>query len=86
MTVVDAFVQYYAVFTRDQDYLEANLAGLATPVTVVWDSENLYIKQEMGTVFAARIGTAWKLLLGVGHYPHLLAPAQAIAGIRATMG
>jgi hypothetical protein len=36
MTSVDAFYHYYSNFTRDQDYFEANLAKLRTPVTVVW--------------------------------------------------
>ncbi|HVI89197.1 MAG TPA: alpha/beta fold hydrolase, partial [Dongiaceae bacterium] len=60
MTVVDAFYHYYAHFTRDQEYFEANLAKLATPVTVIWGSEDLYIKKDMGIELAARIGAEFK--------------------------
>ena len=56
MTSVDTFYHYYSHFTRDQEYLESNLAKLATAATVVWDSEDLYIKKEMGIEFADRIG------------------------------
>ena len=85
MTVIDAFYHYYAHFTRDQEYFEANVARLAMPVSVIWGSEDLYIRKEMGIELAARIGTDIKLLPGIGHFPHLQAPDQTIAEIRATM-
>jgi len=85
MTVIDAFYHYYAHFTRDQEYFEAKLAKLATPVTVIWGSEDLYIKKEMGIELAAEIGTEAKLLPGIGHFPHLQAPDRTIAEIRAAM-
>jgi pimeloyl-ACP methyl ester carboxylesterase len=84
MTSVDAFYHYYSHFTRDQEYFESNLAKLATPVTVVWGSEDLYIKKEMGIELADRIQAGLKLLPGIGHYPHLQAPSQAIDEIRAS--
>jgi pimeloyl-ACP methyl ester carboxylesterase len=84
MTSVDAFYHYYSHFTRDQDFFESNLAKLATPVTVVWGSEDLYIKKEMGIELADRIQAELKLLPGIGHYPHLQAPSQAIDEIRAS--
>jgi pimeloyl-ACP methyl ester carboxylesterase len=82
MTSVDAFYHYYSQFTRDQDYFEANLARLRTPATVVWGSEDLYIKKEMGIELAHRIQADLKLLPDIGHYPHLQAPSQTIAEIR----
>lgn len=82
MTSVDAFYHYYSQFTRDQDYFEANLARLRTPATVVWGSEDLYIKKEMGIKLAHRIQADLKLLPDIGHYPHLQAPSQTIAEIR----
>ena len=84
MTSVDAFYHYYSHFTRDQEYFESNLAKLATPVTVVWGSEDLYIKKEMGIELADRIQASLKLLSGIGHYPHLQSPSQAIDEIRAS--
>jgi pimeloyl-ACP methyl ester carboxylesterase len=78
MTSVDAFYHYYCHFTRDQEYFESNLAKLATPVTVIWGSEDLYIKKEMGIELADRIQAPFKLRSGIGHYPHLQAPSQAI--------
>jgi len=84
MTSVDAFYHYYSHFTRDQEYFESNLAKLATTVTVVWGSEDLYIKKEMGMELADRIQASLKLLSGIGHYPHLQAPSQAIDEIRAS--
>ena len=86
MTLVDAFYHYYSHFTRDQDYFEANLATLQTPVYVVWGSEDLYIKKDMGIEFADRIHTKITLLPGIGHYPHLQAPQQTIDEIRAVRG
>ena len=84
MTSVDAFYHYYSHFTRDQEYFESNLMRLSTPVTVVWGSEDIYIKKEMGIEFAERIQASLKLLSGIGHYPHLQAPSQAIGEIRAS--
>jgi len=84
LTPVDAFYHYYAHFTRDQDYFEANLAKLATPVTVVWGSEDIYIKKEMGIELAERTQASLRLLPGIGHFPHLQAPNQAIEEIRAS--
>lgn len=84
MTAVDAFYHYYSHFTRDQEYFESNLAKLTTPVTVVWGSEDLYIKKEMGIELADRIHASLKLLSGIGHYPHLQAPSQVIDEIRAS--
>ncbi|MBA4099227.1 MAG: alpha/beta hydrolase [Rhodospirillum sp.] len=84
LTPVDAFYHYYSHFTRDQEYFESNLAKLATPVTVVWGSEDFYIKKEMGIELADRIQARLKLLPGIGHFPHLQAPSQAIEEIRAS--
>jgi pimeloyl-ACP methyl ester carboxylesterase len=84
MTSVDAFYHYYSNFTRDQDYFEANLAKLATPVTVIWGSEDLYIKKEMGIELAVRIEADLELLPGIGHYPHLQDPNLTIEEIRAS--
>jgi pimeloyl-ACP methyl ester carboxylesterase len=84
MTSVDAFYNYYSHFSQDQEYFEANLAKLATPVTVVWGSEDLYIKKEMGIELADRIQAELKLLPGVGHYPHLQAQNRTIEEIRAS--
>ena len=50
--------------------------------TVVWGIEDLYIKKEMGSELADRIQATLKLLPGIGHYPHLQAPSQAIDEIR----
>jgi pimeloyl-ACP methyl ester carboxylesterase len=84
MTSVDAFYHYYSHFTRDQEHFESNVATLSTPVTVVWGSEDLYIKKEMGIELADRIQARLKLLSGIGHYPHLQAPSQAIDEVRAS--
>jgi pimeloyl-ACP methyl ester carboxylesterase len=82
MTSVDACYHYYSHFTQDQDYFEANLAKLKTPVRVVWGSEDIYVKKEMGIEFAARIHAEITLLPGIGHYPHLQAPERTIDEIR----
>lgn len=84
ITSADAFYHYYSHFTRDQDYLEANLARLKTPVKVVWGAEDLYIKKEMGVEFAERAHAELTLLPGIGHYPHLQNPKLAIEEIRAS--
>jgi len=82
MTSADAFYHYYSHFTRDQDYFEANLARLKTPVKVVWGEKDLYIRKEMGVEFATRIKADLTVLPGIGHYPHLQDPQQAVAEIR----
>jgi pimeloyl-ACP methyl ester carboxylesterase len=84
MTSVDAFYHYYSHFTRDQEFFESNLGKLRTPVTVVWGSEDLYIISEMGIELADRVRASLKLLPGIGHYPHLQAPSQAIGEVRAS--
>lgn len=86
MTVVDAFYHYYSQFTRDQDYLEANVAKLKTPVRVVWGSDDVYIKKDMGIEFADRIHAEITLFPGIGHYPHLQAPQQTMDEIRSECG
>lgn len=85
MTSADAFYHYYASFTRDQAYFEANLSRLSTPVKVVWGAQDLYIKKEMGDEFAKKIRAEITLLPGVGHYPHLQVPQQTVEEIRASV-
>jgi pimeloyl-ACP methyl ester carboxylesterase len=79
----DAFYHYYSHFTRDQQYFEANLARLKTPVQVVWGEKDIYIDKKMGEEFADRSGKPFVLLPKLGHYPHLQAPQQASREIRA---
>lgn len=86
ITSADAFYHYYSHFTRDQNYLEANVERLKAPVKVVWGADDLYIKKEMGVEFAQRAGLEISLLPGIGHYPHLQTPQQAIDEIRASFG
>lgn len=83
LTSADAFALYYAQFTRDQNFLEANIARLRTPVRVVWGSKDVYINPEMGVEFAHRVNAPFSLLPGIGHYPHLQNPRQAADEIRA---
>lgn len=83
MSSADAFAHYYSHFTRDQNDFEANLVRLRTPVKVVWGERDLYINPEMGAEFARRTGAKLTLLPGIGHYPHLQAPARTIDEIRA---
>ena len=85
-TPADAFSHYYAGFTRDQDYLERNIAHLTTPVRIVWGEKDLYIAKQMGAEFAARIGVELKLLPGIGHYPHLQDPQRVADEVRAAFG
>jgi pimeloyl-ACP methyl ester carboxylesterase len=85
LTSADAFYHYYSYFTRDEDYLEANLTRLMTPVKVVWGADDIYIKKEMGIELAHRLRAELSILAGVGHYPHLQAPRQTIEEIRAAM-
>lgn len=84
LTSADAFFHYYSNFTRDQDFLEANLTRLRTPVKVVWGADDFYIKKEMGIEFAEKAGAPLTLLPGVGHYAHLQAPGLVIEEIRAS--
>ncbi|WP_342116544.1 alpha/beta fold hydrolase [Pseudoduganella sp. OTU4001] len=81
----DAFYHYYSHFTRDQQYLEANLARLTAPVTVVWGERDIYIDKKMGEEFSASSGKPLTILPKLGHYPHLQAPQQTIAEIRAAI-
>lgn len=83
MSTGDAFYHYYAHFTRDQRYLEANLAKLKTPVHTVWGEKDIYIDKKMGEEFAAKSGKPITGLPGLGHYPHLQAPLQTSREIRA---
>jgi pimeloyl-ACP methyl ester carboxylesterase len=81
----DAFYHYYAHFTRDQQYFEANLARLKTPVQIVWGEKDLYIDKKMGEEFAAKSGKPFTVLPNLGHYPHLQAPRQTSREIRAAL-
>jgi pimeloyl-ACP methyl ester carboxylesterase len=83
MSSADAFYHYYASFSRDQAYFEANLSRLRTPVKVVWGGDDLYINKAMGAEFAARTGADFTVLAGVGHYPHLQVPKRTVEEIRA---
>lgn len=83
MSTGDAFYHYYTHFTRDQQYLEANLGRLAVPVKVVWGEKDIYIDKKMGEEFAARAGKPLAILPKVGHYPHLQEPQHAVNEIRA---
>jgi pimeloyl-ACP methyl ester carboxylesterase len=85
ITTADAFANYYAQFTRDQDYFESNLDRLKTAVKVVWGEKDLYIKKEMGFEFAERVNAEFTLLPGIGHYPHLQNPQQTIDEVRAAL-
>lgn len=84
MTSADAFYHYYSHFTRDQQYFEANLARLKTPVKVVWGEQDLYIRKDMGIEFADKANLQITVLPGIGHYPHLQDPERTIAEIRAS--
>ncbi|OCP03036.1 MULTISPECIES: alpha/beta hydrolase [unclassified Ensifer] len=83
MTTADAFASYYAHFTRDEDYLEANLFKLKTPIKVIWGERDIYIKSEMGREFADRTHAEFDVLTGIGHFPHLQDPARTIDEVRA---
>jgi pimeloyl-ACP methyl ester carboxylesterase len=85
LTSGDAFFQYYSHFTRDENYLEANLARLTTPVKVVWGEKDIYITKEMGIEFAAKAKADFTLLSGIGHYAHLQNPSRVAAEIRAAL-
>ncbi|WP_426164620.1 alpha/beta fold hydrolase [Pseudoduganella sp. R-34] len=83
MSTGDAFYHYYLHFTRDQQYFEANLGRLKTPLQVVWGEKDIYIDKKMGEEFAAKSGKPFTVLPRLGHYPHLQAPQQAGREIRA---
>lgn len=85
LTSADAFYHYYSHFTRDQDYFEANLERLKTPVKIVWGDADLYIRKEMGVELATRLKVEFTALPGVGHYPHLQSPEKTVAEIRASL-
>ncbi|QGW65384.1 alpha/beta fold hydrolase [Lysobacter soli] len=84
VTTVDAFAHYYAHFTRDQQYFEANVAKLQTPVRVVWGERDLYIRPDMGLEFAAKARLQIDVLPGIGHFPHLQDPARTALEVRAS--
>lgn len=86
LSSADAFYHYYSHFTRDQDYFEASLAGLLTPVRVIWGERDLYIRPEMGAELAQRTGAGLTILPDVGHYPHLQDPQRVIEEIRLAAG
>jgi pimeloyl-ACP methyl ester carboxylesterase len=83
LTSADAFYHYYSYFTRDQNYFEANLSRLKTPVTVVWGEKDFYINKEMGVEFASKTKLELIVLPGIGHYPHLQNPKRTINEIHA---
>ncbi|MBD9570782.1 alpha/beta hydrolase [Ensifer sp. ENS08] len=82
VTSADAFALYYSHFTRDEDYLEANIQRLKTPVKIIWGERDIYIKPEMGKEFAELTGAEFELLTGIGHFPHLQDPARTIEEVR----
>ncbi|KVL04583.1 alpha/beta fold hydrolase [Burkholderia territorii] len=86
LTAADAFYHYYACFTRDQDYFEANMAKMQVPVKVVWGANDIYIKKEMGIEYADRNGVNISILPELGHFPHLQAPARTANEVRASFG
>ncbi|WDZ81298.1 alpha/beta hydrolase (plasmid) [Ensifer adhaerens] len=83
LTSVDAFASYYSHFTRDQEYLEANITKLKIPVKVIWGEKDVYISSEMGREFADRTNSEFHILTGVGHFPHLQDPKRIIEEVRA---
>ncbi|HYI28286.1 MAG TPA: alpha/beta hydrolase [Bradyrhizobium sp.] len=83
LTSGDAFYHYYSHFTRDENYLEANISRLGTPVKVVWGEKDIYINKEMGLELAAKAKADFTLLAGIGHYAHLQDPKRVAAEIRA---
>jgi len=86
LTSADAFYYYYSHFTRDEDYFEANLARLKTPVKVIWGERDVYIKKEMGEELANRAHLELRVLPNIGHYPHLQDKAATISEVRAAFG
>ncbi len=84
MTSADAFYHYYSHFSRDQNFFEANLARLKTPVKVMWGEKDVFINPAMGAELARRIGVEFRLLPGIGHYPHLQDPKGAAEEVRSS--
>lgn len=84
MTSADAFYHYYSHFSRDQNFFEANLGRLQTPVKVMWGEKDIFINPAMGAELAQRIGVEFRLLPGIGHYPHLQDPEGAAAEVRSS--
>jgi len=84
MTSADAFFHYYSHFTRDQQFLEANIARLQTPVRVVWGERDIYIQHAMGAEFATSAGLEFEVLTGIGHYPHLQDRQRTVMEVRAS--
>lgn len=85
ITSADAFYHYYANFTRDQDYFEAHMSKLKVPVEVMWGEQDFYINKDMGREFAQRSKVKLTILPNLGHYPHLQAPEQTTAELRAAL-
>jgi pimeloyl-ACP methyl ester carboxylesterase len=86
LTSADAFYHYYSHFSADQQFFEANIARLKTPVKVVWGERDFYIRKEMGLEFAGKAGAPLTLLPGLGHYPHLQSASRTIEEVRAAFG
>lgn len=82
MTTMDAFYHYYSLFTRDEDDFERRMGGMKTHVKVVWGELDPYINRAMGEELARRLGVEFKLLPGIGHYPHNQDPELVAAEIR----
>jgi pimeloyl-ACP methyl ester carboxylesterase len=82
MTTMEAFYHYYSFFTRDENDFEQRMGGLKTHVKVVWGELDPYINKAMGEELAARLGVEFKLLAGIGHYPHNQDPELVAAEIR----
>lgn len=85
MTSADAFYHYYSHFSRDQNAFESNIARLKTPVKVIWGEKDVFINPAMGAELAQRIGVEFRLLPGVGHYPHLQDPKGAAEEVQAAL-
>ncbi|WVT77380.1 alpha/beta hydrolase (plasmid) [Sinorhizobium chiapasense] len=83
ITSADAFAFYYSHFTRDEDYLEANLGRLVTRIKVIWGEKDIYIKPEMGKEFAERTNSEFDIVKGIGHFPHLQDPATTVEKVSA---
>ncbi|RUM25610.1 alpha/beta hydrolase [Rhizobium vallis] len=84
LTSADAFYHYYSSFTRDQDFFEANLGRLKTPVKVAWGEKDLYIDKKMGAELAERLDVTLDVVAGAGHYPHLQYPERTIEEVLAS--
>jgi pimeloyl-ACP methyl ester carboxylesterase len=84
LTSADAFYHYYSHFSRDQNEFESNIARLKTPVKVMWGEKDVFINSAMGAELAQRIGVEFRLLPGIGHYPHLQDPQGAAEEVRSS--